>query len=230
MTITVEFSMHSPSLPLVDLVESLPSRQLECEHGLCLKRDSDVFVIHIDPDDDISEGELSAFDEVVEATSLGRTNGKDVYRLTVELADDISEAFTPERFTAVEVEPMILTPDGWYEKKVFEDYETFDRLRTRFEEYGISIELISITQGSASTGDSPQYGLTDRQYEALTLAISRGFYESPRQVSTEELAEEMGISQPSMSDLLRRSERQLLSSALEPQTHINAISAQKRLQ
>ncbi|QCS44589.1 helix-turn-helix domain-containing protein [Natrinema versiforme] len=230
MTITVEFSMYSPSLPLVDLVESLPFRQLECEHGLCLKRDSDVFVIHIDPGDDISEEDLSAFDEVVEATSLGRTKGKDVYRLTVELVDDISEAFTPERFTAVEVEPMILTPDGWYEKKVFEDYETFDRLRTRFEEYGISIELISITQGSDSRGDSPQYGLTDRQYEALTLAISRGFYESPRQVSTEELAEEMGISQPSMSDLLRRGERQLLSSALEPQTHINALSAQERLQ
>lgn len=68
---------------------------------------------------------------------------------------------------------MILTPDGWYEKKVFEDYDRFNRLRTRFQEYGISTELISITQGSSSPDELPQYGLTDRQYEALTLAISR---------------------------------------------------------
>lgn len=225
MTITTEFVIRSPSLPLVGFVESLPSRQVECEHGLCLKRDSDVFVVHIDPSDDISEEDLSALDEVVETASLGRTNGKDVYRLTVELEDIVSEAFTPERFTAVQVEPMILTPGGWYEKKIFENYDTFNRLRTRFEEYGISTELISITQDSLSSNESPQHGLTDRQYEALTLAISRGFYETPRQVSAEELAEELEISQSSMSSLLRRGERQLLSSALEPHTQLNALSA-----
>jgi predicted DNA binding protein len=225
MTITAEFSIRSPALPLVGFAESLPSHQLEVEHGLCLKQDSDVFVVHIDPTDDISEEDLWAFDEVVETASLGRTNGKDVYRLTVELEDVVSEAFTPERFTAVQVEPMIVAPEGWYEKKVFEDYDTFNRLRTRFEDYGISTELLSITQDTPPRDESPQYGLTDRQYEALTLAISRGFYESPRQIITEELAEEMDISQPSMSDLLRRGERQLLSSALEPHTHLNALSA-----
>lgn len=118
--------------------ESLPSHQLEVEHGLCLKQDCDVFVVHLDPTDNVSEDDLWALDEVVEM---------------------------------------------------------------------------------------PQHGLTDRQYEALTLPISRGFYESPRQVITEELAEEMDISQPSMSNLLRRGERQLLSSALEPQNHLNALSA-----
>jgi hypothetical protein len=55
MTITAEFSIRSPALPLVGFAESLPSNQLEVEHGLCLKQDSDVFVVHIDPTDDISE-------------------------------------------------------------------------------------------------------------------------------------------------------------------------------
>lgn len=75
---------------------------MECEHGLCLKRDCDVFVVHIDPSDTISEEDLLALDEVVETASLGRTDGKDVYRLTIELEDVVSEAFAPERFTAVE--------------------------------------------------------------------------------------------------------------------------------
>lgn len=225
MTITAEFVIRSPSLPLTGFADSLPSKRIECEHGLCLKKDCDVFVVHVDPADDVSGDDLSALDEVVETTSLGRRDGRDVYRLTVELGDVVSEAFAPERFTAVEVEPVIVTPEGWYEKKLFESYEEFGGIRTRFEDYGISTELISITQDSDSTEEDPQYGLTDRQYEALTLAITRGYYESPRQVTTEELAEEMGISQPSMSNLLRRAERQLLSSTLEPQNRLNTLSS-----
>lgn len=103
----------------------------------------------------------------------------------------------------------------------------FNGIRTRFEEYGLSMELISITQDTQSVEESPQYGLTDRQYEALTLAISRGYYESPRRVTAEELAEEIDITQSSMSSLLRRGERQLLSSALEPHARLNALSAQQ---
>lgn len=225
MTITAEFVIRSPSLPLTGFAESLSSNQFECEHGLCLEKASDVFVAHFDPADGVSENDLSALDEVIEVTPLGRANDKDIYRLTIELEEVVSEAFAPERFTAVEVEPVVVTPEGWYEKKLFEDYEVFKGIRSRFEEYDISTELISITQDTNSVEDSPQHGLTDRQYEALTLAITRGYYEDPRQATAEELAEEMGISQPSMSSLLRRAERQLLSSTLEPQDQLNTPSS-----
>jgi len=224
MTVTAEFVIRSPSLPLTDFAASLPSSRFECEHGLCLKRDCDVFVVHVDPDDGVSEDDLASLEAVVETTALGRRDGRDVYRLTVELGA-VAEAFAPERFTAVEVEPVVVTPEGWYEKKLFESYDELDGIRTRFEDHEISMEIVSVTQDADSTDESPQYGLTDRQYEALTLAISRGYYESPRQITAEELAEEMGISQPSMSSLLRRGERQLLSSTLEPHDRLNALSS-----
>lgn len=226
MTIIAEFVIRSPSLPLTGLAESLSSNQIECEHGLCFKKGCDVFVAHFAPAGAVSEEDLSDLDEVIDVTPLGRTNDKDVYRLTIELEEVVAEAFAPERFTAVEVEPIIVTPEGWYEKKLFENYDVFNGIRTRFEEYGISMELISITQDTHSVEESPQYGLTDRQYEALTLAISRGYYEEPRQATAEELADEMGISQPSMSSLLRRAERQLLSSTLESQDQLNTLSSE----
>ena len=221
MAITAEFVIRSPTLPLTDLAASVPSSRIECEHGLCLKRDCDVFVTRFDSSDDVSEDDLAACGEVVEITSLGRTNDRDVYRLTIELDETVLEAFAPERFTAVEVEPMIVTPEGWCEKQIFETCEEFNRLRTRFEEYDIAIELVSITQEVRSADDPPQRGLTDRQYEALTLAIRRGYYQNLRQSTAEELAEEMGITQSSMSSLLRRGERQLLSWTLEPQDRLH---------
>ncbi|KZN24674.1 bacterio-opsin activator [Haladaptatus sp. R4] len=224
MTITTEFVIRSPSLPLVDLAESIPSNQVECVHGLCRERTARVFVVYLDPNDDVSEDELLAFDEVVETTPLGRASGKDVYQLTIELEDVVSDAFAPERFTASQVEPTVVMPDGWYEEKLFQNYNAFNGMRTRCEEYGIEVELISISQNPPEDDESSEYGLTERQEEALQLAIGRGYYEAPRQVSTEELAEEMGISQPSMSSLLRRAERQLLTSALGSQPQIDALS------
>ncbi|RRJ34053.1 bacterio-opsin activator [Halocatena pleomorpha] len=224
MTVTTEFLISSLSLPLVSLAKSLESNQFECVHGLCLEHDSRVFVIYLEPMEDRSEDDLLAFDEVVEATALGRSSGKDVFQITIELEDIVSEAFAPERFTATQMEPTVVTPEGWYEKKLFQNYNAFNGMRTRCEEYGIEVELVSISQNQSGDDESSQYGLTDRQHEALTLAIGRGYYESPRQVSTEELAEEMGISQPSMSSLLRRGERQLLTSALGSQPQIDSLS------
>lgn len=224
MTITTEFVIRSSSLPLVDLAESLPSNQVECVHGLCRERTARVFVVYLDPNDDVSEDDLLAFDEVVETTPLGRASGKDVYQLTIELEDVVSDAFAPERFTASQVEPTVVMPDGWYEEKLFQNYNAFNGMRTRCEEYGIEVELISISQNPPEDDESSEYGLTERQEEALQLAIGRGYYDAPRQVSTEELAEEMGISQPSMSSLLRRGERQLLTSALGSQPQIDALS------
>ena len=224
MTVATEFRLSSPSLPLVSLVESLPSGRIECVHGLCLERDSRVFIVYLEPPDDVSVDDLAAFEETVDATVLGRSSDRDIYQLTVELDDLISEAFAPERFTAAQMEPTVVTPEGWHEKKLFESNRAFDEFTGRCEDYGISVRRISIEQNSSSSRKSSQYGLTDRQHDALTLAISRGYFESPRQSSTEELAEEMGISQPSMSSLLRRGERQLLNSTLGVQTNLSALS------
>lgn len=224
MTVTTEFLLSSPSLPLVSIPKSLQPNEIECVHGLCLQREVRMFIVQIDPTDDVSGDELSALDEVVETTTLGRASDKIVYQLTVELEESVSEAFAPERFDAAQIEPTTITPEGWHETKVFKNYDTLNEFRTRCQEYGISIELISITPNPSTSEKSSQYGLTDRQREALTLALSRGYYESPRQTSTEELAEELDISQPSLSNLLRRGERQLLSSALGSQDYLNRLS------
>ncbi|RRJ27620.1 helix-turn-helix domain-containing protein [Halocatena pleomorpha] len=224
MTVTAEFLVSSPSLPFIGFAESLPSNQIECVHGLCLGRDSRVFVVHLDPADNVSESDLSTLDEVVETTLLGRANGRDVYQLSIQLDDVVSKAFVPERFAKTQIEPTIITPEGWYEKKIFPDYESFNNMRNHCDEYSISIDLISITQDSPAPDEHAQYGLTDRQHEALALAISRGYYENPRQATAGELAKEMGISQPSMSNLLRRGERRLLTSTIGTQPQLNDLS------
>ena len=52
--------------------------------------------------------------------------------------------------------------------------------------------------------------LTDRQMEVFDLACRHGYYEEPKKISIEELAQKLDISPSTCSELLRKAERKLL--------------------
>lgn len=56
--------------------------------------------------------------------------------------------------------------------------------------------------------------LTERQREALTTAYEMGYYESPREVSFEEVAEELGCASSTANELLRRAEATVVDAVL----------------
>lgn len=56
--------------------------------------------------------------------------------------------------------------------------------------------------------------LTDRQHEALTTAYELGYYETPRAVSFEEVAAELGCASSTANELLRRAEATVIDSVL----------------
>ena len=61
---------------------------------------------------------------------------------------------------------------------------------------------------------SPDYDLTDRQREAMLLAFERGYFDSPREASLEELAGELDLSHQAVASRLRRGTRRLIAGAL----------------
>jgi len=56
--------------------------------------------------------------------------------------------------------------------------------------------------------------LTDRQQELLELALEMGYYDVPRDATAKEVAREVGLNDSTVSEHLRRAERNLVSSAL----------------
>ncbi|MFW5905459.1 MAG: helix-turn-helix domain-containing protein [archaeon] len=57
--------------------------------------------------------------------------------------------------------------------------------------------------------------IPDRQRELLTLALADGYFEIPRQVTLEELAEQMDITKTTASNHLRKAEQQLMTFLIE---------------
>lgn len=56
--------------------------------------------------------------------------------------------------------------------------------------------------------------LTEDQQEALILAYRRGYFNTPREVTLEQLGEELGISQQAVSSRIRRGTRRVLGNTL----------------
>lgn len=57
--------------------------------------------------------------------------------------------------------------------------------------------------------------LTDSQREALRIAEQRGYFETPRTVSLEEIGDELGISHQAVASRIRRGTRHLVQNALD---------------
>jgi predicted DNA binding protein len=104
------------------------------------------------------------------------------------------------------------TSDGWRFEVRGESREDLSAFRTYCQTHDISITITAVH--ALQPVDDEAYGLTDPQQEALLLAYERGYFSSPREVSLAEVAEELGITQQSLSSRLRRGYRQLVGATL----------------
>lgn len=65
--------------------------------------------------------------------------------------------------------------------------------------------------------DSPLYRLTGKQRKVIITAFKMGYYDVPRRVGSEDLAEQLGIREPTLVMHRRKAERKLLSAILGEQ-------------
>ncbi|MFC7096824.1 bacterio-opsin activator domain-containing protein [Halobaculum marinum] len=113
--------------------------------------------------------------------------------------------------TTDEVRFEVAVPDG-------ADVRRFmSTVRSRFPE----AELVSKTASERPARTSAEFRneverrLTDRQLEVLRVAYLRGFYEWPRESTGQEVADALGVSQPTVNRHLRACERKLLTLLLD---------------
>ena len=91
-----------------------------------------------------------------------------------------------------------------------DDVKTF---HSRCREIGIPVTLTELNALTPIETET-EAALTATQQEALVLAYERGYFESPREVTMEEIGEELGISQQAVASRLRRGINQILGHTL----------------
>jgi predicted DNA binding protein len=74
---------------------------------------------------------------------------------------------------------------------------------------------VRIDEISEFRGDDPTRRLSDRQYEALSVALSMGYYERPREATHADVAAELGCAPSTASGHLQKAEAELVRAAMD---------------
>ncbi|NLV15240.1 helix-turn-helix domain-containing protein [Haloarcula argentinensis] len=103
--------------------------------------------------------------------------------------------------------------NGWLVRLLLPDREALNTIWEYANENDISLDIIEI-YGNTDTGGESSYGLTDEQRIALTTAYENGYFGEPRDISLNEVADEIGLSSTAMSGRLRRGMRNLIAATI----------------
>jgi predicted DNA binding protein len=103
--------------------------------------------------------------------------------------------------------------NGWLVRLLLPDREGLNTIWEYANENNISLDIIEI-YGNTDTGGESSYGLTDEQRTALTTAYENGYFGEPRDISLNEVADEIGLSSTAMSGRLRRGMRNLIAATI----------------
>ena len=95
--------------------------------------------------------------------------------------------------------------DGWLSTEMTASQERLGEYTDRLSTFEIPFTIQSLSR----LPDSGEL-LTDRQWEFLTEAIERGYYDSPRQCTPTELANTFEVNSSAASGVLHRAEERII--------------------
>lgn len=162
---------------------------------------------------DAVEGALATDHTVDDVTTLGRFEDHRVYRALVDPdAVTVSSVLSDHGVRILDIESA---GDAWWLRVQLPDRETLAAFREHCLDRDVTFSVRSLVQPDDSGVDS-RTGLSEHQRETLLAAFAAGYYDVPRAVSQEELAEQLGISPSAISQRLRTAVGRLLEETIVP--------------
>ncbi|WP_440006050.1 helix-turn-helix domain-containing protein [Halomicrococcus sp. SG-WS-1] len=214
MSVIVELTISSQEF-LLGTALGIPGRtRVELERVVPASPDVLPFfwVISDDPSAfEEFERHVSETEEVNDLVALDRLDDRVLYRAKWGKAvESLVQGIAESGATILEARGN----DEWYFRLRFADHGDLSVFDTYCDEHGLDYRLDRVSTESATHDESYEFDLTDEQREALVMAVERGYFDVPREVTLDELADELDITQQAMSERLRRGEQTVMRTAL----------------
>ncbi|OYR42952.1 DNA-binding protein [Halorubrum sp. Ib24] len=103
--------------------------------------------------------------------------------------------------------------NGWLVRLLLPDRAALSDVWDHATENGMQLDIVEI-HDNETTDSGPSYGLTDEQRQTLLIAYENGYFVEPREMSLDELADELGLSSTAVSGRLRRGMRNLVAATI----------------
>lgn len=214
MSLIAEYRVSSPELPLMSALATVPEMTLSVEEEYATTPSEPVFFVWAEGDDferfetAVEEDETVASMSVVDAL-----NDRRLYRVQVSPQADVVMYPAGIDVGAAQL-AVTATHEGLDVRQRFPSRAAFRTYRDRCTEMGVDFSLRRLYGLDDSQGSTDaSYGLSQKQRETLTTAVSEGYFEVPRQCDLEDLASQLDVSKQSVSERLRRGTGRLVRSA-----------------
>lgn len=201
MSVIVEFRVSSEDFELGRILSVKGDSTVELETLVPLG-DATVplFWVHNASRDSFVEG-VQQHPTVEEATPVDEFDDRTLFTLEWDTNQDA--LISALQANEGQILNAVGTPSTWKFEVRFSTHESLSVFSTDCEANEIGLEVTRVYNPS-EPDVQPWYGLTEPQFEALTLAIGMGYYDIPRGCTTKELADEFGISDQAVTERLRR--------------------------
>ncbi|MFB6163730.1 MAG: helix-turn-helix domain-containing protein [Haloarculaceae archaeon] len=210
MSVIAEFTIDADQFLLGQLVAEHPGLTIELERLVPSSKRVMPYVWGYGADLEDFERRLAANPHVRSVRVLDRLDDRVLYRIDWE--DPVEELITG----LADLDATILEAHGehsWTFRIRFASAVGLAAFHDFCTDRGIDYQLIRVHALPDDATGLP-YGLTEPQYEALSAAVERGYFEVPRRVSFAELAADLGISEQALSERVRRGANTVLRQAL----------------
>ncbi|SFC19233.1 Predicted DNA binding protein, contains HTH domain [Halobiforma haloterrestris] len=198
-------------LPLVPTMKRQPDVTLRREYESATDGSRVLFVSAFGDGYASLEETLADDPTVSEPTCVATFGHRAIYRLAVETGLAILPDWCAEHGLYV----FTVTSDrtGWVARIHLPDRDALAAIRRRYRERGVSFRVDRLHDSSAA--DDGTYFLTDHQRDLLLMAYEAGYFDIPRRVTQDELAERLEVSDSAVSQQLRRAISTLIAATLE---------------
>lgn len=132
---------------------------------------------------------------------MSEHNGEIVYALDWNVGRDVF--FEGIRKTHAHLLTAKGTTEAWEFELRFPNHDELSAFQEYCSNAHITLEVGRIYNPSRP-GSGPWYGLTIAQRDTLVRAVEGGYYSIPRQMSTDDLADEFSVSDQAITERLRR--------------------------
>jgi len=210
MATVLEFTSPADEFPLGSIFETLPGVTVELER--LIPHETLIipsFWVRGVETEDIE----ASFESHAGVTNVRLVDSvEDKYLMRAEWGREYVGILNALAAARIVVLSGVGTREGWEFEVRGESRAVVGEFRAYCRVHDIQIEITAVHALFPVQGDG--YGLTDTQREALVLAYERGYFDSPRESSLQELGAELGITQQSLSSRLRRGHRRLIAGTL----------------
>ncbi|WP_254522926.1 helix-turn-helix domain-containing protein [Natrinema caseinilyticum] len=211
MGFIAEIHLAHDELPLASTIERQSSVTLRHEYETTTDDRRIQFVSAFDDEYGAIEETLAADPTVSDLDRVATFENRAIYRVVV----DTDLQIVPDRCAEYGLFVFTVTSadGGWVVRAHLPDRDALTAFREWCRDRNVSFRVNQLYDSSVS--DDRTYFLTERQHEILTIAYYAGYFEVPRGVTQDTLADRLDISDSAVSQRLRRAISELITATLE---------------